>query len=266
MKSIIKRFFVVAIVMAAAIGVQAQPILNTHVETGDVQGVLEEGLAVYKAIPYAAPPVGQLRWRAPQPAKAWQGVRVCDQFGPMPPQPTRPGRTADRMSEDCLYLGIATPATSVSDKLPVMVWIHGGGFQTEWYGGDLWKRLAQRGVVIVSIEYRTGALGFMAHPELTKSRRMAIRATTVCSTRFSLCNGCSVISPSSVATPLRLLFLARVPVPSAAACCVLHLWLRDCSVPASVIVAARLLLGATSHVLWGLMPLRRVPRVREWLS
>ena len=145
-----------------------QPLLRTHVETGDVQGVADGGLAVYKAIPYAAPPVGNLRWKAPQPAKAWEGVRVCDTFGPMPPQPTRPGRTADMMSEDCLYLGIATPAKSVADKLPVMVWIHGGGFQTEWYGGDLWKYLAQRDVVIVSVEYRTGALGFMAHPELSK--------------------------------------------------------------------------------------------------
>ena len=144
------------------------PLLKTSVESGEVAGVLEGSLAVYKAIPYAAPPVGDLRWKAPQPAKAWEGVRVCDQFGPMPPQPTRPGRTADIMNEDCLYLGIATPAATTEDKLPVMVWIHGGGFQTEWYGGDLWKYLAQRGVVIVSIEYRTGALGFMAHPELAK--------------------------------------------------------------------------------------------------
>ncbi len=145
-----------------------QPLLRTHVETGDVEGVLEGGLALYKAIPYAAPPVGSLRWRAPQPAKPWQGVRKCDKFGPWIPQPTRPGRTADMMSEDCLYLGIATPAQSANDKLPVMVWIHGGGFQTEYYGGDLWHLLARRGVVIVSVEYRAGALGFMAHPELSK--------------------------------------------------------------------------------------------------
>ena len=147
------------------------PLLRTHVETGDVEGVLEGGLAVYKAIPYAAPPVGNLRWKAPQPAKAWEGVRKCDTFGPLPPQPTRPGRTADMMSEDCLYLGIATPAKSANDKLPVMVWIHGGGFQTEHYGGDLWSLLAQRGVVIVSVEYRTGALGFMVHPELAKENQ-----------------------------------------------------------------------------------------------
>lgn len=152
--------------------IQAQPLLRTHVETGDLEGVQDDmGLAVYKAIPYAAPPVGNLRWKAPQPAKPWTGVLKSDKFGPWPPQPTRPGRTADMMSEDCLYLGIATPATSVNDRLPVMVWIHGGGFQTEHYGGDLWKHLARRGVVIVSVEYRTGALGFMAHPELTKESK-----------------------------------------------------------------------------------------------
>ena len=167
MKRLLTILLMVCAVMTTT-DVVAQTLLKTHVETGDVEGVLEGQLAVYKAIPYAAPPVGDLRWREPQPAQPWEGVRVCDKFGPLPPQPTRQGRTADMMSEDCLYLGIATPAKSTSDRLPVMVWIHGGGFQTEWYGGDLWKYLAQRGVVIVSVEYRTGALGFMAHPELTK--------------------------------------------------------------------------------------------------
>ena len=70
--------------------VQGQPLLKTHVETGDVEGVLDGTLAVYKAIPYAAPPVGNLRWRAPQPAKAWEGVLKADKFGPWTPQPTRP--------------------------------------------------------------------------------------------------------------------------------------------------------------------------------
>ena len=166
-----KRYFFLLVfgLMGLVTVSYAQPLLKTHVETGDVEGVADgTDLAIYKAIPYAAPPVGDLRWKAPQPAKAWEGVRVCDTFGPLPPQPTREGRTADIMSEDCLYLGIATPAKSAAERLPVMVWIHGGGFQTEWYGGDLWTSLARRGVVIVSIEYRTGALGFMAHPELTK--------------------------------------------------------------------------------------------------
>ena len=167
----IRRFLLIIIGLLTASMIQAQPLLKTHVETGDIEGVVDGSLAVYKAIPYAAPPVGNLRWKEPQPAKPWTGVLKSDQFGPWPPQPTRPGRTADMMSEDCLYLGIATPATSVNDRLPVMVWIHGGGFQTEHYGGDLWKHLAMRGVVVVSVEYRTGALGFMAHPELTKESK-----------------------------------------------------------------------------------------------
>ena len=167
MKRLFSTIFVLFAVMTVTCA-QEQPLLKTHVETGDIEGVLDGQLAVYKAIPYAAPPVGNLRWKAPLPAQPWEGVLKADKFGPMPPQPTRPGRTADMMSEDCLYLGISTPATSVNDRLPVFVWIHGGGFQTEWYGGDLWRQLALRGVVIVSVEYRTGALGFMAHPELTK--------------------------------------------------------------------------------------------------
>ena len=111
-----RTFFLLSAIcclLTVALNVQAQPILKTHVETGDIEGVIDGPLAVYKAIPYAAPPVGNLRWKAPQPAQPWEGVRVCNEFGPMPPQPTRPGRTADMMSEDCLYLGIATPATSV---------------------------------------------------------------------------------------------------------------------------------------------------------
>lgn len=156
----------------ATLGVNAQPLMRTHVETGDLEATPDgSDLAVYKAIPYAAPPVGNLRWKEPQPAKAWTGVLKADEFGPWPPQPSRRDGSHPKMSEDCLYLGIATPAKSISDKLPVMVWIHGGGFQTEHYGGDLWTSLARRGVVVVSVEYRTGALGFMAHPELTKESK-----------------------------------------------------------------------------------------------
>lgn len=151
--------------------VKAQPIVKTHIETGDIEGVIENNLAVYKAIPYAQPPVGNLRWKEPQPAKPWNGVLKTDKFGPWPPQPERPGLTNSMMNEDCLYLGIATPATSTNDNLPVMVWIHGGGFRTEHYGGDLWQHLAKRGVVVVSVEYRTGALGFMAHPALSKESK-----------------------------------------------------------------------------------------------
>ena len=156
----------------AAADSYAQPLMKTHVETGDVEATADGAdLAIYKAIPYAAPPVGELRWKEPQPAKPWSGVLKAEEYGPWPPQPSRRDGSHPKMSEDCLYLGIATPAKSAADRLPVMVWIHGGGFQTEHYGGDLWTSLARRGVVVVSVEYRTGALGFMAHPELTKESK-----------------------------------------------------------------------------------------------
>ena len=116
-----KKIFLTLCCIAIAMTANSQPLLRTHVETGDVEGTPDgTDLAVFKAIPYAAPPIGDLRWKAPQPAKAWQGVLKADDFAPWPPQPTRNGLTTDMMSEDCLYLGIATPAKSVNDRLPVM--------------------------------------------------------------------------------------------------------------------------------------------------
>ena len=164
-----KQLFMVVcglMVMAAS---NAQPLLKTHVETGDVEGILDgTDLAVYKAIPFAAPPVGDLRWKAPQPAKPWEGVLKAEDVAKWPPQPEKSYVKYDMMDEDCLYLSVVTPAKSVDEALPVMVFIHGGGFQTEHYGGELWQSLARRGVVAVAIEYRAGSLGFMAHAELAK--------------------------------------------------------------------------------------------------
>ena len=157
-----------ALLALVAMTGQAQPLLKTHVETGDVEGILDGSVAVYKAIPYAAAPVGDLRWKAPQPAKSWKGVLKTDVVAKWPPQPEKSYVKYDMMSEDCLYLSVTTPAKSVNDALPVMVFIHGGGFQTEHYGGDLWQSLARRGVVAVAIEYRAGSLGFMAHADLSK--------------------------------------------------------------------------------------------------
>ena len=146
-----------------------KPLLKTQVETGYVEGVLDgQDLAVYKAIPYAAAPLGDLRWKAPQPAQPWKGVLKAEDVAKWPPQPEKSYVKYDMMSEDCLYLSVVTPAKSVNEGLPVMVFIHGGGFRTEHYGGDLWQSLARRGVVAVSIEYRAGALGFMAHADLAK--------------------------------------------------------------------------------------------------
>lgn len=151
------------------------------VDGGRVKGVIEDDLAVFKGIPFAAPPTGDLRWKAPQPVIPWQGVLAADKFGPACPQAIYPDtasikNSVGKMSEDCLYLNVWTPAASSSAKLPVMVWIHGGGFaigapSIENYNG---KNLAQKGVVFVSFAYRLGALGFMAHPELSAESKQGI--------------------------------------------------------------------------------------------
>lgn len=138
------------------------PVLT---ESGPVQGVAEKGLMVYKGIPFAAAPLGELRWRAPQPAPKWTAVRAADKFGPDPYQ----GDGKNGVSEDCLYLNIWTPAKSPGEKVPVLVWIYGGGFSfgstsTPVHNGE---HLARKGVVLVSINYRVGPLGFLAHPELS---------------------------------------------------------------------------------------------------
>ncbi len=151
--------FVVELVMAQ----QPSPV---NVEEGLLQGTNEDGLTVYKGIPFATPPVGDLRWRAPQPAAKWEGVQQATKFGPSPIQGSGSGHD---MSEDCLYLNVWTPAKSASDHIPVLVWIYGGGFNfgstsDPNYDG---ANLAKKGVVLVSIAYRVGILGFLADSELS---------------------------------------------------------------------------------------------------
>ncbi|HUJ44877.1 MAG TPA: carboxylesterase family protein [Opitutaceae bacterium] len=134
------------------------------------------GVREYLGVPYAAPPVGDLRWRPPQPVKAWTGVRAADRFSPACIQrPTSPNngswnRGLIVTSEDCLYLNVWTPAASASERLPVMIWIHGGGGVAGSSAEPIYdgNALAKRGVVVVSMNYRLGILGWMAHPELTK--------------------------------------------------------------------------------------------------
>jgi para-nitrobenzyl esterase len=157
--------FAFVAMLAAGPGLAQQPAPAT-VEHGLAQGTSEDGLTVYRGIPFAAPPVGDLRWRAPQPAAKWEGVRQTTKFGPKPIQGSRNGPD---MSEDCLYLNVWTPAKSSNDRIPVLVWIYGGGFgggstSEPNYSGE---KLAKKGVVLVSIAYRVGQLGFLAHPELS---------------------------------------------------------------------------------------------------
>jgi para-nitrobenzyl esterase len=152
------------ILFASAIGLAQQPA-PVKVEGGSLQGTSEDGLTVYRGIPFAAPPAGDLRWRAPQPAAKWEGVRKADKFGPTCFQSGRD----PNMSEDCLYLNVWTPAKSAGDRIPVLVWIYGGGFgggstSIPTYSGE---QLAKKGVVLVSIAYRVGILGFLAHPDLS---------------------------------------------------------------------------------------------------
>jgi para-nitrobenzyl esterase len=132
------------------------------------------GVRSFKGVPFAQPPVGDLRWREPQPVKNWKGVRGAGEFGPRCMQRTGPGADywfrSNGMSEDCLYLNVWTPAKSDKERLPVLVYIFGGGFQNgdgsepRYDGADM----ASKGMVAVTVNYRTNVFGFFSHPELTK--------------------------------------------------------------------------------------------------
>lgn len=153
-----------AVLTIASVDINAAKSVSVRIDVtgGTIEGVTEDGMNVYKGIPFAAPPVGDLRWKAPQPVVAWDGVREARQFGNSPVQAMGGG------DEDCLYLNVWTPAEKVNEKLPVMVWIFGGGFamgsSSEFDGAPL----ARKGVVFVSINYRVGTMGFFAHPQLSE--------------------------------------------------------------------------------------------------
>lgn len=181
--NIMKNFRFVITVCALLFLMSCQdkkPVLS--IEGGQIQGVETEtpGVTIFKGIPFAAPPVGDLRWREPQPVIPWEGIKICDTFGAAAPQKlTEPGSFYDKefyaqsphvKKEDCLYLNVWTPAAgNENKKLPVAMWIHGGAYRNGFgheneFDGDAW---AEHGVILVTINYRLGILGFMAHPELT---------------------------------------------------------------------------------------------------
>lgn len=152
---------------------------------GRIEGIpaADPRVTAFKGIPFAAPPVGENRWRAPQPLQPWEGTYKAYDFGPISVQDT-PGLGTDiycrewhvdpeiPMSEDCLYLNVWTSAKKTDEKLPVLVWIHGGAYQ--WgYTAEMefdGERIARRGVVVVTVCYRLAVLGFLAHPELSKEQ------------------------------------------------------------------------------------------------
>ena len=171
-KSIRRATVAVAIVL---LGLSVSVAGQVKTDAGSVEGSpsADGKVQIFKGIPYAAPPIGALRWKEPQPAASWKGVRKATEYGARCMQGNVFGDMVFRdagPSEDCLYLNVWTPNTSADAKLPVMVWVYGGGFQA---GATSEPRqdgeaLAHRGVVIVSMNYRLGIFGFFSHPELTK--------------------------------------------------------------------------------------------------
>ncbi len=174
-----------ACLLAAGLAACSPKIIDTvTVEGGKLQGVLTENpdVMIFKGVPYAAPPVGDLRWANPKPVVPWQGVKVADKFGaPSVQRGRQPGsfyykefqpEPLPPTSEDCLFLNVWAPAKSVGHpdaKLPVAMWIHGGAYaggcgNDVAFDGEAW---VERGVILVTINYRLGQLGFFSHPELT---------------------------------------------------------------------------------------------------
>jgi len=148
---------------------------RVRVKSGLLEGKAANGVWEFMGIPYAEPPIGELRWAPPQPVKPWRGVRPCAQFGESCAQPDGAAYQLGRLGEDCLYLNIWIPENKAHESLPVMVWIHGGAFLSgsasielrpgaRLYDGG---RLAERGVIVVTINYRLGPFGFLAHPLLS---------------------------------------------------------------------------------------------------
>ncbi|MGZ3754350.1 MAG: carboxylesterase/lipase family protein [Mucilaginibacter sp.] len=172
MKKITSIILLIAVNMHLVFA-QVADVPQVKTQNGILQGVTEEsGIRAFKGIPYAQPPVGDLRWKEPMPPENWNGVRKADHFGPQAMQ--RPIYSdmvfrSDGKSEDCLYLNVWTPAKSSTAKLPVLVYFYGGGFNagdgSEYrYDGE---SMAKRGVVSVTVNYRLGVFGFLAHPGLT---------------------------------------------------------------------------------------------------
>ncbi len=173
------RIVLVCWLAAATVGAAQPPTAVVRVDSGQLQGVVEDGVVSYKGIPFAAPPVGDLRWRPPQPVAPWTGVRQAAEFGANcmqgrfgPPQAAG-ANAAPAPSEDCLFLNVWRPASAAAGtRLPVMVWIHGGGFM----GGSgsspntSGVQFAKQGVVLVSVNYRLGRFGFFAFPALSRER------------------------------------------------------------------------------------------------
>ncbi len=163
-----RRFVLAAAILMFGSAEAEAAKIAIKIDQGTLNGATEDDVQVFRDIPFAAAPVGDLRWRAPQPGPSWAGARDATAFGPICPQTTGQYTKDLKQSEDCLSLNVWSPNTTAAAKLPVMVWIYGGGFMNggasiQFYDGT---DLAKRGAVIVSFNYRLGELGFFAHPAL----------------------------------------------------------------------------------------------------
>src|SRR5690606_31616863 len=149
--------------------------VQVKIENGIIEGTYDtkENLQIYLGVPFAKPPLGPLRWKAPEPPANWTGVRQTKKFGPRPVQGIVFGDMSSRsdgISEDCLYLNVWSPSTKGTDALPVLVYFYGGGFvagdgSEPRYDG---ASMAKKGIVVVTVNYRLGLFGFFAHPELSR--------------------------------------------------------------------------------------------------
>ncbi len=168
-----KQFFITLAAMFLTIGASAQDAPQAQTGNGILEGINESGIKVFKGVPFAAPPVGNLRWAAPQPVQKWDGIRKADEFGPNPMQENVFGDMmfgTKKMSEDCLYLNIWTPAKTMDEKLPVFIYFNGGGLMAGSGSEPRYAGLpmARRGIVAITANYREGIFGFFAHPQLSK--------------------------------------------------------------------------------------------------
>src|SRR5580698_11643535 len=167
------RNLLLLVAAALAIASGATPSDEAKIDSGKLKGASKDGVTSFKGVPFAAAPVGVFRWRPPQPVKPWSDVRKAAEYGPDCAQLPFPGDAAPLgvpPAEDCLYANVWAPDGSAGKKLPVMVWIYGGGFVNGGSSPSVYDgtQFAKRGIVFVSFNYRIGRFGFFAFPALTK--------------------------------------------------------------------------------------------------
>jgi para-nitrobenzyl esterase len=165
-----RRILIAIALIGAFAQLAVSQILTAKVTGGEVQGVIAEGISIFKGVPFAAPPVGDLRWKAPAPVQAWTGIKKADAFGPACMQAANSMGNTAPVGEDCLYLNVWTPAKKAGEKIPVIFWIYGGGYSGGSTSIPMYDGMgfAKKGVVLVSVAYRVGPFGFLAHPGLSR--------------------------------------------------------------------------------------------------